>query len=285
MEEKNNQGTPKDEQSTPEIPENSPPPQVKPVQSSKKSKPKKQGNAIKLTYALALLLAFGGALVAKLVTESNLGTIEVPIESDYVTITESEAPPKTTENPQFEVRQNLTDVPDTRDEESETAAEPLPSETEVTTETTSEAETESPYAIPYKDYFTLPVGTEILRDYSPTTPAYNEITGDWRTHGGIDFKALEGDQVKAIAYGTVTEIYDDALYGTTVEIDHGNEVTAKYCGFNKDTVELKKGDTVKGGSLIGFLGEIPCEKNDTAHLHFEVYYKGENVDPLTLMNK
>lgn len=284
MDEKNGTNLPEDKNTTPtpEIPPNAPPSDIKPVKS--KAKPK-QSNTLKIAYAFAILLAFGGALAAKLVTESNLGTIDVPIESDYVTISESTAV-EITEEPEFEVRQNLTDIPDTRPTETEEeTTEETTLKAENTTKATEMQEDESLYAVPYRDYFALPVGTEILKDYSPSTPSYNEITGDWRTHGAIDFKAQEGDQVKAIAYGKVTKVYDDALYGTTIEIDHGNEVVAKYCGFNKDTLEVKKGDTVKNAQLLGYLGEIPCEKNSTAHLHFEVYYKGENVDPLTLMSK
>ena len=109
--------------------------------------------------------------------------------------------------------------------------------------------------------------------------------GDWRTHKGIDFSGDSGAQVKAIAEGKVTKIYDDALYGTVVEIDHGNEVIARYCGINKETIEIKENGTVKAGALIGYLGEIPCEKEEVSHLHFEIIYKGKNTDPLEIMGR
>ena len=54
---------------------------------------------------------------------------------------------------------------------------------------------------------------------------------------------------------------------------------------NKDTLEVKKGSTVEGGSLLGYLGTIPCEKSDLSHLHFEIIYNGKNVEPLELMGK
>ena len=54
---------------------------------------------------------------------------------------------------------------------------------------------------------------------------------------------------------------------------------------NKDTIEVKKGSTVESGSLLGYLGTIPCEKSDLSHLHFEIIYNGENVEPLELMGK
>ena len=113
---------------------------------------------------------------------------------------------------------------------------------------------------------------------------YNETLGEWRTHPAVDFKGAEGSQVKAISHGVVNNIYDDPMYGTIIEIDHGNKVTARYCGFNKETLEVEKGDTVKEGQLLGYLGVIPCEK-EQSHLHFEILYQGKRVDPLELMGK
>lgn len=270
---------------TPEIPENSPPAENKPIRANAQNgkadeskKHRQRMNGVKIAYAFALLLAFGGALVAKLATENALGSLNTPIESDYVTIAPTVTPsiPQTDEpEPDFEVRHNVTDVPDTREEAT----------TEEAKQTTEPQTTQGEFAVPYKDYYTLPLGTDILRDYSPTTPSYNSTMGDWRTHGAVDFKGPDGSQIKAIASGTVTDISDDPMYGTVITIDHGNEVIAKYCGLNKDVTEVGEGDKVKSGQLLGYLGEIPCERSDVSHLHFEIYHKGENVDPLALMNK
>ena len=280
MEEKNKSSSP--ENSTPEIPSNSPPPEAQPVKArsaggrvSEDRKHRQRMNGVKIAYAFALLLAFGGALVAKLATENSLGNLKTPIEGNYVTITSTAAPTQLQTEPDFQVRHNVTDVPDTREA----------TEAPRTVTTTQQATTQSEYAVPYKDYYTLPLGTDILKDYNPTTPSYNATMGDWRTHGGVDFKGPDGSQIKSIAAGTVTDIADDPMYGTVITIDHGNEVVAKYCGLNKDVTEVSEGDKVKSGQLLGYLGEIPCEKADASHLHLEVYYKGENVDPLSLMNK
>ncbi len=261
-----------------EIPENTPSGQPKPIRATKNDKTMKK---MKYAYAFALLLALGTALITKISTEKALGNL-APIESDYVTITTEKVTTKDsaflTTEPDFEVRQNLEDVPDTREETE------APTEKEIN-ETKEETTQSNKYATPYQDYYSLPLGTDILKDYSPDKPTYSATMGDWRTHSGIDFKAAEGEQVKAISYGTVTNVYDDALWGTVVLIDHGNGVTAKYCGFNKDTLEVKKGAVVESGSLLGYLGTIPCEKSELSHLHFELSYNGENVEPLELMGK
>lgn len=250
------------------------------IKSIKPKMPKMNG--IKIAYAIAVFLALGGALSARLTANNALNDVKATFPEDNYTL-----PNETlrltenmqTEEPDFEVRQNLTDVPDTR-----ANTETEPSEANKTTEQPTEDAT-SPYAEPFTQSFILPLGTDISKNYSPTAPIYNSTMGDWRTHTGIDFSGDSGAQIKAVAYGTVTKIYDDALYGTVIEIDHGNEVIAKYCGINKDTLEVKAKDTVKAGALIGYLGEVPCEKDDISHLHFEIIYKGSIANPLEIMGK
>lgn len=282
MEDKNdlNKSDGAEEKKPLEIPENTPGSSPEPIKASVAAeRQKKVMKKIKTAYAIAIILAVAAAFTAKIATEKAMGSL-IESETDFV-IT---VPPDTTskdsefltEEPEFEVRQNITNIPDTRTEEKE----------ETTTEKEAVSTTEKvKYAVPYEDYFVLPLGTDILKDYSPDTPSYNATMGDWRTHNGVDFKGVEGDQVKAVAYGNVTLIYEDTLYGTVIEIDHGNGVTAKYCGFNGDTVEVKQGSTVEAGDLLGYLGVVPSEKTDLSHLHFEIIYKGKNVDPLELMNK
>lgn len=249
-------------------------------------KHRKAMKKVKIIYAASLFIALSAALTAKIATEKALGSLvnesTVPEMNSSENIGIKDVRRFETD-PEFEVRHNLTDVPDTREETTEeTVTEEKTTESEKETQTTA---TDNNYAVPYKDYYNLPLGTDILKDYSPDTPSYNATMGDWRTHAGVDFQGADGEQVKAIANGTVTAVYTDTLYGTVLEIDHGNGVTAKYCGFNKDTIEVKKGSKVTSGSLLGYLGTVPFEKSDLSHLHFEITYNGKNVDPLELMNK
>ncbi len=243
---------------------------------------KKSLNKIKIAYAFAFVLAIGGIFIAKYSTEKSLGNISVPIESDYAEIKVTLEPTTSrlfTYDEGEQVRQNVTNVPDTRQQVTE-------KNKETKQETEKQATTEKDkHAEPYEDFYSLPMGTDILKDYSDGKLVLSKTMNDWRVHNAVDFKADEGEQVKSIAYGTVVEIYDDVLYGTVVVIDHGNGVTAKYCGLNSQTLEVKKGRTVDTGSLIGYLGTVPCEKADGYHLHFEVIYKDKTVDPLELMGR
>lgn len=217
----------------------------------------------KIAYAFSVIIALGALMFTKISTERNLGNISSLENSSSEKIITTEA---TTQIIEETVRQNLIDVPDTRDE----------------TEKTIENDN---YNKPYKDYYCLPFGNQIIKDYSNMNPVYSKTLGDWRTHNGIDFSGEEGGAVVAISNGEVISIYDDALFGTCILIDHGNGVTAKYCGLNKDTLTVKENSSVNIEEVIGYLGEIPCEKQEGSHLHFEITHNGEIVEPLELMGK
>lgn len=275
-----NKNTPEENGTPREIPSNEPGKEIKPIKSDTAQINKMKG--IKIAYGVAILFALGGLITARLAANSTMGDLKEPLNNTITQQAEYSTPDifDFTEEPDFQVRQNVTDVPDTR----------IETETQEETEKPTEAPSTKPaeekqFAKPYSDYYTLPFGADIINDYNETAPIYNATMGDWRTHPAVDFKGAEGGQVIAISYGKVTAIYDDALYGTIVEIDHGNEVIARYCGLNKDALQVKKGDSVNGGALIGYIDTVPCEKTDTSHLHFEITYKGKFVDPIELMSK
>lgn len=275
-----NKNTPEENGTPREIPSNEPGKEIKPIKSDTAQINKMKG--IKIAYGVAILFALGGLITARLAANSTMGDLKEPLNNTITQQAEYSTPDifDFTEEPDFQVRQNVTDVPDTR----------IETETQEETEKPTEAPSTKPaeekqFAKPYSDYYTLPFGADIINDYNETAPIYNATMGDWRTHPAVDFKGTEGGQVIAISYGKVTAIYDDALYGTIVEIDHGNEVIARYCGLNTDALQVKKGDAVNGGALIGYIDTVPCEKTDTPHLHFEITYKGKFVDPIELMSK
>ena len=151
------------------------------------------------------------------------------------------------------------------------------------TVSTTEAETVAQNK-PFSGSFALPMGTDILKDYSNGEMVQSKTMGDWRVHNGVDFAGSAGNDVTAVADGTVTKVYDDSFWGTVVEIDHGNGMTARYCGLKSGTCP-PVGTEVKMYEKIGSLGHIPVEISDTDHLHLEILIDGENVDPLKALNK
>lgn len=132
--------------------------------------------------------------------------------------------------------------------------------------------------------FAVPLKGSVLKEFSRDELVKNVTTGDWRIHKGIDIKGASGDRINAVADGTVTELVDSALWGTVVTVDHNNGFIAKYCGLRQDST-VKPGDEIKAGDKIGLLDEIPLEKDDGIHLHFELYKDGKTISPSEYIGK
>ena len=125
----------------------------------------------------------------------------------------------------------------------------------------------------------IPVSGEVLQDHAMDRLVYHATTQDWRVHNGVDLAAEQGQPVKAARAGTVTAVYDDEYYGTTVVVLHEDGYTSHYCNLEQ-TALVGVGDTVTAGMPIGTVGNTALiETAQASHLHFEVYRDGEPVDP------
>lgn len=147
---------------------------------------------------------------------------------------------------------------------------------------TAENTTEKATINPTATFFAMPVGGNIIKDYSEKELKYSNTYKDWRLHTGIDIAAKKGTQVHAAGNGKVTEVTDDKLLGSTVVIDHGNGIVASYSGLLKPLVKV--GQIIEAGTTIGGIGEVPSESLDEAHLHFAVKVNGKTANPIEALN-
>lgn len=166
------------------------------------------------------------------------------------------------------------------DTTAETTVPTTEVQTEATTESTSMPLTDT--NTPYKSFYQYPAGEAVLFGYSEEL-VFNKTMKDYRSHPAVDFKAEEGTEVLAVNDGIVLNVYNDARYGIVIEIDHGGQLIAKYCGL--DSASVSAGDNVAIGGVIGTLGKVPCEATEEAHLHFETKLEGKSVNPLDVMGK
>jgi len=134
-------------------------------------------------------------------------------------------------------------------------------------------------------YVSPAVGT-VTKRHSSDAPVFSNTLGEWRIHTGIDISAEEGSEVRAIARGTVTKVYNDPMHGKTVEITHDGDVVSVYSNLSNEGVTVKEGDTVSSGAKIGVVGDTSLtELADESHLHFEIKLKGVSVNPLDYISE
>lgn len=139
--------------------------------------------------------------------------------------------------------------------------------------------TATPAPNPASRVFTWPVNGPVIASFSVETLLYDETMLDWRTHDGIDLAAETGTRVLATAAGTVSQVYCDALMGTTIVIDHGRGLTSLYANLGED-VQVAEGDEVFTGDIIGAVGATaPAESGRDPHLHFAMYQDETAVNP------
>jgi len=109
-------------------------------------------------------------------------------------------------------------------------------------------------------------------NYGYRTDPFN---GKRAWHDGVDLAGKEGSDIIAVAAGVVTWAGDRYGYGNLVEIDHGDGLTTRY-GHCKE-VEVKVGDVVQKGQVIGLMGSTG--RSTGPHVHFEVRKNGRSTDP------
>jgi murein DD-endopeptidase MepM/ murein hydrolase activator NlpD len=94
-------------------------------------------------------------------------------------------------------------------------------------------------------------------------------------HTGLDFRAAQGDPVRATANGKVASAGWAGGYGRMVEIDHGNGLSTRYGHLSE--IDVRVGDPIKIGQVIGAVGSTG--RSTGPHLHYETRIDGEAVDP------
>lgn len=133
--------------------------------------------------------------------------------------------------------------------------------------------------------FVTPVAEYTLgTGYAETSHVWNATLKEWSTHLGIDFVAVSGTAVLAAFDGTVENVTYTVLDGTMITIRHTDNLKTVYKSLSSE-VEVTEGQTVTKGQIIGRVSDSASNEAEMgAHLHFEVFQDGKNVDPLEFLS-
>lgn len=103
------------------------------------------------------------------------------------------------------------------------------------------------------------------------------VLGFTKMHKGIDFGAPTGTPIYAAGSGTITQMSTEGAYGNYIRIRHNGEYQTAYAHMSKFAKGLRKGDKVKQGDVIGYVGATG--RVTGAHLHYEILVAGAQVNP------
>ena len=98
-----------------------------------------------------------------------------------------------------------------------------------------------------------------------------------RRHFGMDFSAVRGTPVYATGNGIIKRVDNRAAgFGKHIRIDHGFGYVSIYAHLDKYNV--KRGQKVKRGQIIGFVGNTG--RSVAPHLHYEIVKDGKKINPI-----
>ena len=101
-----------------------------------------------------------------------------------------------------------------------------------------------------------------------------------RPHLAIDYAAPTGTPVVSIGRGKVEFIGRRNGYGNVVDVRHSGSYMSRYAHFSRFAANLRKGQSVDAGDVIGFVGQTGHATGP--HLHFEFLRGGTKVNFLNL---
>ncbi|MBE6894192.1 MAG: M23 family metallopeptidase [Ruminococcaceae bacterium] len=120
----------------------------------------------------------------------------------------------------------------------------------------------------------MPLSGYITSNYGIRKNPFNSREKDF--HTGIDIANEKGTFIKSAFEGIVLETGYTNIAGNYIKIQSDNEVQSFYG--HTQFVFVKQGDKILQGQVIATVGDTGLVTGP--HLHFEVLYKGERVNPI-----
>ncbi|WP_417884729.1 peptidoglycan DD-metalloendopeptidase family protein [Zunongwangia sp.] len=104
---------------------------------------------------------------------------------------------------------------------------------------------------------------------------FHPVQKRWKAHLGTDYAAPTGTPIKTTADGRVIASSYTSGNGNYVKVRHNKKYTTQYLHMSKRNV--KKGQIVKQGDVIGFVGSTGLATGP--HVCYRFWVNGKQVDP------
>lgn len=139
---------------------------------------------------------------------------------------------------------------------------------------------------------------EDLRTENPQVPIDGTQVARWKgsfaeartghAHEAVDILAPRNTPIHAVADGRIAKLFVSKAGGITIyQRDPTGRFIFYYAHLQRYADELREGDTVSRGDIIGYVGTSGNAPPDTPHLHFAIFrvadpkrwWEGAAIDP------
>lgn len=141
------------------------------------------------------------------------------------------------------------------------------------------------------DYYT-PQGTSLKKAFNRYPIRFSHISSTFslsryhpilhyrRAHKGVDLAARIGTPIQATGDGRIELIGRQSGYGNMIKINHNKLYSTIYGHMLKFQKGLSRGDFVRRGQVIGYVGQTGLASGP--HCHYEFHINGQPKNPTTV---
>lgn len=143
----------------------------------------------------------------------------------------------------------------------------------------------------HSDYYT-PEGTSLKKAFNRYPVRFSHISSTFslsryhpilhyrRAHKGVDLAARIGTPIQATGDGRIEIIGRQNAYGNMIKINHNKTYSTVYGHMLKFQKGLSRGDFVKRGQVIGYVGQTGLASGP--HCHYEFHINKQPKNPSTM---
>ncbi|GGY87433.1 M23 family metallopeptidase [Pseudoduganella plicata] len=107
------------------------------------------------------------------------------------------------------------------------------------------------------------------------TDTFNQARGSERRHEALDIVAAKGTPVLAAADGKVAKLFNSKQGGLTVyQFDPSEKYAYYYAHLDSYAPDLKEGQQLRRGQMLGYVGVTGNSDPNAPHLHFAIFELG-----------
>ena len=121
---------------------------------------------------------------------------------------------------------------------------------------------------------------------------FADTRGSARAHEAIDIMAKRHTPVRAVEDGRVEKLFTSKAGGVTIyQFDEDGRFCYYYAHLDRYADNLREGQQVRRGDVIGYVGSTGNASPDAPHLHFAIFrltperlwWKGEPINPYPVL--